>query len=123
MRSTPLDERRVVKEFKVALQASGSPEHHSSLRPYLATGDLDSTLVGFLAIGISVVGALDYASGRLIWQTAPSKDGATCVAFLDHLAAALPRGPLLVVLDTTWPAGMDVLAEASAAEEHTARCP
>jgi transposase len=47
----------------------------------------------------TVYGALDYASGRLIWQTAPRKDGATFVAFLDHLAAALPTGQVLVVLD------------------------
>ena len=47
----------------------------------------------------TVYGALDYASGRLIWQTAPRKDGAAFVAFLDHLAAAFPTGPVLVVLD------------------------
>ena len=47
----------------------------------------------------TVYGALVYASGRLIWQTAPRKDGATFVAFLDRLAAALPAGRVLVVLD------------------------
>ena len=44
-------------------------------------------------------GALDYASGRVVWQTAPAKNAATFVAFLDHLAAALPTGQILVVLD------------------------
>jgi transposase len=47
----------------------------------------------------AVFGALEYASGEVIWQTAPTKDGATFLAFLDHLAAALPTGHLLVVLD------------------------
>lgn len=35
----------------------------------------------------------------MIWQTAPGKDAATFVSFLDHLAAAFPTGPVLVVLD------------------------
>ena len=47
----------------------------------------------------AVYGALDDASGQVIWQTAPTKDAATFVAFLDHLAAALPTGQILVVLD------------------------
>lgn len=47
----------------------------------------------------TVYGALDYASGTVLWQTAPGKDAATFVAFLDHLAATLPTGQLLVVLD------------------------
>ena len=47
----------------------------------------------------AVFGALDYASGRLVCQTAGRKDGAAFVAFLDHLAAAFPDGPLVVVLD------------------------
>jgi transposase len=46
-----------------------------------------------------VFGGLDYASGQVIWQTAPAKDGATFVTFLDHLAAALPTGHVLIVLD------------------------
>jgi transposase len=46
-----------------------------------------------------VFGALDYASGRLIWQVRPKKDGASFVAFLDHLAEALPDGQIVVVLD------------------------
>ncbi len=46
-----------------------------------------------------VYGALDYASGQVSWQTAPTKDAATFVAFLDHVAAAWPKGQVLVVLD------------------------
>jgi transposase len=47
----------------------------------------------------AVFGALDYASGRLVSQTADRKDGAAFVAFLDHLAVTFPEGPLVVVLD------------------------
>ena len=47
----------------------------------------------------TVYGALDYASGRLTWQTADQKNSAPFVAFLDRLAAALPKGQILVVLD------------------------
>jgi transposase len=47
----------------------------------------------------AVYGGLDYASGTVIWQTAPQKNAATFVAFLDHLATALPTGQILVVLD------------------------
>ena len=47
----------------------------------------------------AVFGALDYASGRLVCQTAGRKDGAAFVAFLGHLAAAFPDGPPVVVLD------------------------
>jgi transposase len=47
----------------------------------------------------AVFGALDDASGRLVCRTADRKDGAAFVAFLDHLAAAFPDGPLVVVLD------------------------
>jgi transposase len=46
-----------------------------------------------------VFGALDYASGRLLWQVHPNKDGAAFVAFLDHLAASFPDGQVVVVLD------------------------
>jgi len=35
----------------------------------------------------------------VIRQTARTKDPATLVAFLDHLAAAFPDGPVVVVLD------------------------
>jgi transposase len=47
----------------------------------------------------TVYGAMDYASGHLTWQTASTKDAATFVAFLEHLAAAWPTGQVLVVLD------------------------
>jgi transposase len=48
-----------------------------------------------------VFGALDYASGRLIHQTSPTKDGAAFATFLDHRAAQLPDDglPTIVVLD------------------------
>jgi transposase len=46
-----------------------------------------------------VFGALDYASGQIVWQLSPSKDGTTCVAFPDHLVATFPEAPLVVVLD------------------------
>ena len=32
-------------------------------------------------------------SGRVVWRTAATKDGAAFVRFLDHLAAAFPDGP------------------------------
>jgi transposase len=46
-----------------------------------------------------VFGALDYASGQIVWQISPRKDGTAFVAFLDHLVATFPDGPLVVVLD------------------------
>lgn len=48
-----------------------------------------------------VFGALDYASGRLIHQNSPTKDGEAFAAFLDYLAAQLPADglPTIVVLD------------------------
>lgn len=47
----------------------------------------------------TVFGAVDYASGQVLWQTSPRKGEAAGSAFLDHLAAALPPGePLVVVL-------------------------
>lgn len=48
-----------------------------------------------------VFGALDYASGRLIHQNSPTKDGEAFAAFLDYLAAQLPDDglPTIVVLD------------------------
>jgi len=45
-----------------------------------------------------VYGALDYAAGRVSWRIAPTKDAATFVAFLDHVAATWPTGQVLVVL-------------------------
>jgi hypothetical protein len=47
----------------------------------------------------AVFGAVDYASGRVLWRLSPRKDGAAFVAFLDHVVAQLPEGPLVVVLD------------------------
>ena len=47
----------------------------------------------------AVFGALDDASGRLVWRLGPRKDGAAFVAFLDHLIAEFPDGPIVVVLD------------------------
>ncbi len=44
-------------------------------------------------------GALADVSGRVIGQTAPTKDAATFVVFLDQVAATWPTGPGLVVLD------------------------
>jgi transposase len=38
----------------------------------------------------TVFGALDYASGQVIWQTSGCKDEAAFAAFLDHLAQTLP---------------------------------
>jgi transposase len=47
----------------------------------------------------AVFGALDYATGRIVWQLSSRKDGPTFVDFLDHLLAAYPTGSLVVVLD------------------------
>jgi transposase len=47
----------------------------------------------------AVFGALDYASGQLVWQISPHKAGDAFVAFLDHLVSTFPDGPLVVVLD------------------------
>jgi transposase len=48
-----------------------------------------------------VFGALDYATGRLIHRSSPTKESATFATFLDHLAAHLPDDgqPTIVVLD------------------------
>ena len=46
-----------------------------------------------------VFGGLDYAAGRIIWQTSATTDSTSFVCFLDRLAAALPEGPVVVVLD------------------------
>jgi transposase len=46
-----------------------------------------------------VFGGLDYATGRLVWQSGPSKDGAAFIRFLDALAAAFPEGKIVLVLD------------------------
>jgi transposase len=47
----------------------------------------------------AVFGALDDATGRIVWQLSSRKDGPTFVDFLDHLLAAYPTGSLVVVLD------------------------
>lgn len=48
---------------------------------------------------IAVYGALDYASGRVLWQTAASKNGAGFAAFLEQIAQAWPHQTLVLVLD------------------------
>jgi hypothetical protein len=47
----------------------------------------------------AVFGGVEYGSGRIIWQTSATKDSASFIRFLDDLAAALPDGPVVVVLD------------------------
>ena len=47
----------------------------------------------------AIFGALDYASGQVVWRTSGAKNGATFVRFLDQLAAAFPAGEVVVVLD------------------------
>jgi transposase len=47
----------------------------------------------------AVFGALDYASGQIVWQLSPHKDGRAFVAFLDHLVSMLADGHMIVVLD------------------------
>lgn len=49
----------------------------------------------------AVFGALDYASGQVIWQTSAHKGDEAFVAFLEHLARQLPEAdePVVVVLD------------------------
>ena len=48
---------------------------------------------------IAVYGALDYASGRVVWHTAAKKDGAGFATFLEQLAQAWPEDDLVLVLD------------------------
>ena len=49
----------------------------------------------------TIFGALDYASGQVIWQTAAHKGEDAFTAFLAHLAAQLPAvdEPVVLVLD------------------------
>lgn len=48
----------------------------------------------------AVFGAVDYASGQVLWQLSACKDETAFMAFLDHLVAALPPGePAVLVLD------------------------
>jgi transposase len=47
-----------------------------------------------------VFGAVDYASGQVLWQTHPRKGETAFIAFLEHLAEALPANePVVLVLD------------------------
>jgi transposase len=47
-----------------------------------------------------VFGALDYATGQLIWQTSARKGEEAFTAFLEQLAAVLPaEAPAVLVLD------------------------
>ncbi len=48
---------------------------------------------------VAVVGAVDYASGRVLWRLSAPRDGTAFVAFLDQVVAHIPDGLLLVVLD------------------------
>jgi len=48
---------------------------------------------------IAVYGAVDYASGRVLAQTAASKDGLGFAAFLEQIAQAWPEQTLVLVLD------------------------
>ena len=48
----------------------------------------------------TVFGAVDYSSGQVVWQMHARKDETAFMAFLDHLAAALPANePAVLVLD------------------------
>jgi transposase len=47
----------------------------------------------------AVFGALDYATGELIWQMSTHKNGETFAAFLAQLAATWPEEVLIVVMD------------------------
>ena len=48
---------------------------------------------------IAVYGALDYASGQVLAQTAASKNGAGFAAFLEQMAQTWPGQTLVLVLD------------------------
>ena len=48
----------------------------------------------------TVFGAVDYATGQVLWQTSARKGETAFMAFLEHLAAALPvNEPAVLVLD------------------------
>jgi transposase len=48
----------------------------------------------------TVFGAVDCASGQVLWQTSASKGETAFIAFLDHLVAAMPANePAVLVLD------------------------
>lgn len=48
---------------------------------------------------IAVYGALDYASGEVLWRTAPAKDGTGFAAFLAQIGQRWPEEDLVLVLD------------------------
>ena len=48
---------------------------------------------------IAVYGAVDYASGQVLWQTACHKDGAGFAAFLEQIGQTWPEEDLVLVLD------------------------
>ena len=48
---------------------------------------------------IAVYGALDYASGQVLWQTACHKDGTGFAAFLAQIGQTWPDEDLVLVLD------------------------
>jgi transposase len=47
----------------------------------------------------AVFGAVDYASGQVVWQVAERKGGDGFATFLAHLAEAWPEEQLVLVLD------------------------
>lgn len=47
-----------------------------------------------------VFGALEYASGQVVYALQPRKGGEAFVAFLDHVVQAWPEDHLVLVLDT-----------------------
>jgi transposase len=47
----------------------------------------------------TVFGALDYASGRVLWQLSPQKNSDEFGHFLEQIAAAFPDEAVIVVLD------------------------
>lgn len=48
---------------------------------------------------IAISGALDYASGQVLWHAAPQKDGVGFAAFLEEIAQTWPSEDLVLVLD------------------------
>lgn len=46
----------------------------------------------------TIFGAVDYASGQILWQTSERKGEVGFMAFLDHLAETLPANELVVVV-------------------------
>ncbi len=47
----------------------------------------------------AVFGALDYASGQVIWQITPHKNGEAFAAFLKQIAERWPDDQLILVMD------------------------